>query len=95
MRTEAHGSEVEEPASRRMSVTARRVMRSFVASLSRGLVSDADQRRRERRGSFIGTLELRAAVDAAMEGRVGLPSSSSSSSSSSSYGSSSSFSSRS
>lgn len=51
---------------RRMSAKAKRLMDASMGVLCKGLVNEADRRRRRRRGSFIGTVELRAAVEAVM-----------------------------
>lgn len=57
---------------RRMSVKAKRLMNISMGVLCKGLVTEADRRRRQRRGSFIGTLELQAAVDKVMKGEAGV-----------------------
>lgn len=59
------------PPTRRMSVKAKRLMNISMGVLCKGLVTEADRRRRKRRGSFIGTLELQAAVDKVMKGEGG------------------------
>lgn len=69
------------PAARRMSVEAKRLINISMGSLCKGLITEADRWRRQRRGSFIGTSELRAAVDKVMKGEVYFGSSTSSRSS--------------
>lgn len=60
------------PPTRRMSVKAKRLMNISMSVLCKGLVTEADRRRRQRRGSFIGTWELQAAVDKVMKGEDGV-----------------------
>lgn len=57
---------------RRMSAEAERLMNISMGILCKGVVTEADRQRRQRRGSFIGTLELQAAVDKVMKGESGV-----------------------
>lgn len=59
------------PVAGRMSVRAKKLMKSFMDNFSEGLVSEADRWRKQRRGSFIGTTELRAAAEKVMRRRGG------------------------
>lgn len=59
------------PVAGRMSVRAKKLMNSFMDNFSEGLVSEADRWRKQRRGSFIGTTELRAAAEKIVRRRGG------------------------
>ncbi|GAB0201524.1 zinc finger protein CKR1-like [Grus japonensis] len=54
-----------------MSAKAKRLMNISMDILCKGVVTEADRRRRQRRGSFIGILELQAAVDKVIKGEDG------------------------
>ncbi|XP_009665521.1 probable histone H2B 3 [Struthio camelus] len=55
-----------------MSAKAKRLMNSSMCILCKGVVTEADRRRRQRRGSFIGTSEVQAALDKVMKGKAGV-----------------------
>ncbi|CAM2101681.1 H2B.U histone 2-like [Lepidochelys kempii] len=55
---------------RRMSAKAKGLMNSSMCSLYSGVFTEADRRRKKRRGSFIGTSEVQAALEKVMKGNV-------------------------
>ncbi|KAH1182891.1 hypothetical protein KIL84_004383 [Mauremys mutica] len=55
---------------RRMSAKAKGLMNSSMCNLYSGVFTEADRRRKKRRGSFIGTSEVQAALEKVMKGNV-------------------------